>query len=394
MKVSVVHRQDIEAINEVFVNGKIHNLGELREFRKNEIIKNFLPNDCHVSLSWVRLRPDEKLDVHVHPVGSLIIVCEGNLQSLGETVAALEAGDILVVPAGCEHGFVGLAPEGFWGLSLQMEPQALYEDPDQPLVQFLKTNLSGGDKTNTSLETKNIDFHTFTQVTETNFCSFETLASKNKKLLEEFENNQLFRLAEAGHFQNIENRNTFLDRFQVWSDEFQRMVLARRVFSETSSFRALAEHHLSEEFGHNTQLKDSRAAESKPLLWDPILESSTQWFTFKMMTRSEAEAVALVHLVVEASATVFYKFMTPIFKQPQNPSSKQEANRAAHMEPSDHFKIHSFLDHDHADIGYEQLKRQGLEDYSSIALLTEQGWAMLNLAFGRIADLCKTKSAV
>jgi hypothetical protein len=48
----------------------------------------------------------------------------------------LEEGDIVVVTAGCVHGFVAGTPHGLHALSIQFEEHGLYEDVSHALVAF------------------------------------------------------------------------------------------------------------------------------------------------------------------------------------------------------------------------------------------------------------------
>lgn len=62
----------------------------------------------------------------------------GSLASHHGREIELGEGDIIVIPTGSRHGFVGAGPNGFWGISIQFESLALYEDLDSPLVTFIE----------------------------------------------------------------------------------------------------------------------------------------------------------------------------------------------------------------------------------------------------------------
>ena len=106
-------------------------------------------------------------------------------------------------------------------------------------------------------------------------------------------------------------KNKFLKHFRIWSDEFQKMVLARVVFSETKEFQQLAWEHLTNEFGHNIELFQN--LENNEETTDSIFEALGSWFTLKMMTLGDSERAVLVHLVVESCATIFYEKLGSIF---------------------------------------------------------------------------------
>jgi hypothetical protein len=54
MEVQVIQKEEITPISNVNVNGIIHSLGEVRDFRKNDRLKHFLDDAQRCSLSWVK----------------------------------------------------------------------------------------------------------------------------------------------------------------------------------------------------------------------------------------------------------------------------------------------------------------------------------------------------
>jgi len=198
---------------------------------------------------------------------------------------------------------------------------------------------------------------------------FHRLMRKNETYLAHFDRNPLFALVNSPVFQQEAVRNRFLDCLQVWSDKYQKMVLARSVFCESPRFASLTGQHLREEFGHNTDLQSMRA--ERPAVWDPILEATANWFPWKIMTLSETEKIVLVHTVVEASATIFYKHVRPAINAAEDP----------------HFETHSVLDHDHQNMGLHELRHLRSEEYSRLEQIQAEGWAMLDAVMARIAQL-------
>ncbi len=132
----IVHRTDIESIESMVIDGETHFLGELRDFRKHEVLARFLPENAHPSIAWCRLKPDQKQEPHTHPIVSMIIICEGNAEVTGNAIKKdVVAGDVILVPVGVTHGFRGTAPNGFYGISIQFEQNSLYDDKN-PLVMY------------------------------------------------------------------------------------------------------------------------------------------------------------------------------------------------------------------------------------------------------------------
>ena len=135
-RITIIRREDIPAISEIVENGMVHSLGEHRDFRRNPALAAFIPENARLAMSWTRLQRGQVLEPHVHPIRSMIIICDGEGMLLGDVTAPLHAGDAVIVPPGCHHGFEGGAPGGFGALSVQFESSGLYEHPDKPQVAF------------------------------------------------------------------------------------------------------------------------------------------------------------------------------------------------------------------------------------------------------------------
>lgn len=341
--VTIVRRQEIPEIHDVLVDGERYVLGVLKDFRWHASLAGFMPPGAKISFSWVHLEPGQVLDPHVHPVASMILVCEGEVRSLGEIEQHMGPGDALLVPAGHRHGFCGAGARGFWGLSIQFEASALYEDPEHPKVAFSGASPDWLDE----------------------------LLRANRTHLQQFADNPLFVLARQGALSADDAAlAAFLDHFQVWSNAFQRMLLARATFSDDARFRAVATRHLEDEFGHNTLLARERGAAATEVD-DPVLEATCEWFVTKMLSLDNAERTVLVHLVVEASAEIFYANVGPLTKQARA-----------------HFGLHSgTVDHDHVELGLDVLRRAPVRDAAALFEVQRRGWAMLNSMFARIAEL-------
>lgn len=82
-EVTLVKRNDIPSIRTIEVNGVEHWLGHVKDFMKQPHLLNFLPDDKRVSMAWVRLEAEEELEPHIHPVESMILLCEGGARTVG-----------------------------------------------------------------------------------------------------------------------------------------------------------------------------------------------------------------------------------------------------------------------------------------------------------------------
>jgi quercetin dioxygenase-like cupin family protein len=136
-EVQLIPRNDIPAIHSITQDGEVHNLGELRDFRWHDALKEFL-SDKKISLSWVHLKSGDSLLPHAHPEASMIILVKGEARLTGEKNLPMKEGDAVIVPPNCSHGFEGEGEFGGYGLSIQFE-EGLYTDPENARVRFLES---------------------------------------------------------------------------------------------------------------------------------------------------------------------------------------------------------------------------------------------------------------
>ncbi len=352
--VKIISRKDIPSLHSASIEGKTYYLGILKDFRKHPDLANFIPEDSRLSMSWVHLGVDEVLKTHIHPVKSLILVCSGELNLVGDIEASVKEGDAILIPPLCSHGLIGSGEKGFWGISIQFEQRGLYENPDEPLAQFLPEPTISSSQTALKKKT---------------FSDLLYQSSENCLL---FSKNPLFVFLQDPHSNAELLRDKFLNYFQVWSSAFQKMVLAREVFCHNPRFKALTRSHLEEEFGHDQKLQSDRL--DKTEVWDPTLDALCSWFPWKILSLDEYAKTVLVHLVVEASATVAYANIPLSFGDSIN---------------SDHFSHHNTVDGDHSKMGVEFLEDLSSEEYAYLHQVQQEGWDVLNKIFERIYILLR-----
>jgi len=335
----VISRAEIPAITHVTIGGVERYIGEVRDFRGNLSLSDFLPNEGRTSLSWVRLQADELHQVHKHPTASMVIICEGQGELIGDTQKPVAAGDLVIIPPNALHGFIGRGNAGLWGLSVQFEGSGLYEHADKPRMQ-----LAAEDK-------------------------YKPLEDAQALHVTEYGNNQLVGLVKTNDIRGDNNlKASLLDVLQVWSDHFQKLIRIRSASTKDSHFSALADRHMRDEFDHNQILADMRG--NRPVkIWDAALESAAAWFAERMAHASDTDATIIMHLVIEEAGDVFHKFGAQVF-----PNTR-------------HFDFHGNHDEDHADMGLQILKQRSLESIEHMIEVLNQGWAMMNLLCNRMAEV-------
>jgi len=110
----------------------------------------------------------------------------------------------------------------------------------------------------------------------------------------------------------------------------------------------------------------------QPPVWDPILEATCSWFTWKMFNTTDEEKVVLVHLVLETSASIFFQTAFDIMKEHST---------------IEYFRIHSEADEKHEHMGKELLQNLSAKQYKKLIEIQFQGWEMIMAACDRIAVL-------
>lgn len=338
--VSIFTRESMTAVTHIDEHGVAKMLGVVKDFRAAKGLGSFIPENARLAISWVRLAKNEKLDVHTHPIASLYIVSEGEGVLLGgDTDKVLKAGDVICIPPGCDHGFIGAGDSGYWGLSIQFAERGLYEDPSRPLVTFNDP-----------------------------YALYDQLIADNERYAEKFADNSIFDVLLKDELDPAV-RSKFLDYLQILSDQFQKMVLLRSGICDDASFNGEFDDHLKEEFGHHHLLRNSRT--DLVSRTDAPFEALCIWFNHQMLVLDNIEKLVLVHLVVEASAHVFYSKIKKVFD-----SSKLT-----------HFDEHSDHDHDHQGVNRKFFKNMTTAQFSRIQEIQRQGWSVVEKQYQRLSEI-------
>jgi hypothetical protein len=184
------------------------------------------------------------------------------------------------------------------------------------------------------------------------------LLQKNKKYSDTYKNSALMRLLESKKIRSKKTRDALLACIQTLSDYFQKVVMLRNVFCDDPYYSHTAQEHLREEFLHNISLLKER--KNKPAKWDPILESTSSWFAWKMFTLNEQEKTLLIQRAYE----VMRKYGE-----------------------TDYFKVHSEADEEHEKMGEDLLKNVSEKTLPRMFNILQQGWDVMNAACNRIAEI-------
>lgn len=349
IKMQVISRDTIPSIESIKVGNDVYNLGKLFDFHKHPVLSQFIPQQARLSVSWVNLKKDHVLECHQHPTGSLIIICEGEGEVFGDCQQKIKAGDVVVVPPGYKHGFIGRGVDGFWALSNQFEGDGLYENQNSPRVEFV-----GGQNASKIAMAK--------------------LMAEQSKLEKQFNKNPLMLLAKSSKLDDPGVKERLLEALNCWSDWFQKILAARLAMEQKLEYFEAAEQHFKEEIGHNKLLLGIR--HNKPVTyWDPLLDSAASWFHHQVISATDEEKTIYMHLILEGASTQFHTAAKSL------------------MPEEGFFELHSTLDEDHFDMGVKLLEKAKNLDVPHLITVLHHGWAVFGIIATQMARYAIGKPA-
>lgn len=343
-RVHVVAKATIPPIHEVEEGGEIHSLGELRDFRWSDQLRSFMPSPDDLSISWVQLADGETLAPHRHPTQSMMVFYAGAGQMLGDRQGAVKEGDVVVVPAGREHGFRG-GPGGLYALSIQFG-KGLYTDPGAPRVHF-----------------------------STEADSFDALLAYNEERVVEFTKRPIFELFLDGTLDDAKRRKVFMDTLQIWVDGNQMLLFSRQATTRDPAYERVFLEHMREELGHEVMHRnraDGTGHDAK--VRDPIMEAITNWFAYQMYVLDNAEKTAIIHLVIERASAAYHRRARPALAKYLN---------------EEYFEVHVDADDGHAAMGENLLRQAAPRSYASLRRIIGEAWDMIGAMTDRVEQVTR-----
>ena len=242
-------------------------IGEQRDFRWNDQLRAFMPGASDLSVSWLRLEPGELLQPRALHVDALMVVYGGSADIVGDVARAVAAEDVVIVPSGCKHGFVG-GPQGLFALSIQLGEAAPPVDRGQPLDAE---------------------------------HSLEGLLEYNASRLAEFQGRAIFELSSDGTLDDPIRHAKYRDALRLWLTQSSALLLVRQASCADAKYAPSFLAHLVEELDRGILVDPALARLSSSAARDPILIALADWFTRQMYVLDNVEKVALVDLVVTSA---------------------------------------------------------------------------------------------
>jgi mannose-6-phosphate isomerase-like protein (cupin superfamily) len=241
-------------------------IGELRDFRWNDQLRAFMPDVSALSVSWMRLEPGEILQPRALSTDSLMVVYEGSADITGDVPRTVAAEDVVIVPSGCEHGFVS-GPRGLSALSIQLGEVAPPVAREQPADAE----------------------HTL-----------EGLLEYNAARLAEFQGRAIFELWSDGTLDDPIRHAKYHGALSSWIARSSALLLVRLATCADPKYTRPFRARMLEELERGVLAEPSSSAAR-----DPVLCALTDWFTRQMYVLDNVEKVAIFDLVVtEANAAL------------------------------------------------------------------------------------------
>ena len=200
----------------------------------------------------------------------------------------------------------------------------------------------------------------------------QAVIDNNALWIKKFSQSAMVTLLKEPVINSEEGITSLMNCIQTFSNYFQKTVMLRATLTDNLKFSVSAQQHLDEEYGHHMLIASLR--KHQPPHWDPILESTAAWFSWKMLTLDNIEKTLLVHLVLESSAVVFFQAAYEVLKK---------------HDCAQYFSIHMENDPSHETMGTDLLRNLREEEYSNLLLIQNQGWEVLITAGNRIASIVK-----
>lgn len=335
-KIIIIKRDSMPALTHVDVDGHQVDIGELRDFSRDDALRACLAAGAATSFAWTTLKPGQTLASHTHPVDSMILVCEGSGRYFGEHDAALNAGDIVYVRRNALHGFQAAPDQSLQCLSIQFEGRGLYEASDRSLVKFGNTS------------------------------RYDVLLDANERWKRAFTERCLSIKADIHQYGEEFNACLF-GCISRWSTVFQHLLFLRQAHTTCKTISGIFREHLQEEFGHDAYLS------KYTYHWDAQLEAYFGWFLNQMYTRSDEAKLILVHMVLESAGDIF--------------SATMSSSLAEKRDISEYVGVHGELDGDHASIGADIVQSYCFSHPAEAESACQDAWRMFLEMFTRLHEL-------
>lgn len=340
--IQVVKRETIPPVQRALL-GDEPGPGELRDFRWNDRLREFMPGPSRVSVSWVRLEPGQSLRAQSGAASILLIPYAGAGTLSGDPPAQFGKDDVVVVPTACNYALTA-GEDGLHALSIALGDERTTPPEEAPPAEV-------GEE------------------------SFAELIEHNRRRVAKFERHPIFDLLTDGTLENERKRAVYLESVQTWVDSAQKLLLVRQASCEDPRYSGTFLSQLREEIGHDILRKQASPPKPPQRRRDAVLEAVSDWFVHQMHVLDNAEKAALVYLVLE-HATASYQ---------------RRARPALAPFTNSHY-FWARIDTEHSLARAQVLRNESVRAHRRMQRVVHEGWDMLEALCDRIVELTRTEA--
>ena len=330
-EIQVVPRDAIPPVQSLEAADSAQRPGELRDFRWHALLREFMPGSADLSVSWVKLKYGEVLLPQPQATPQVMIFHAGAGTMLGEHERAVAKDDVVILPAGGKHGFVG-GPEGLHGIAIH-----LGSDPSP--ARHVEDEAAAG---------------------------WQLLISHNDKCQQAFKRRPLFDVLRNGTLEDPPRRRAFLNAMRLWFDAEPTVLLQRLASCADAKYSRAFVRDVDEDFGRDLR-RPSRERRLGAAPGDVTMTAFVSWFSYQMFVLDNAEK-AVVELVIRSAIAAYQGAAAPALAQYTS-------------------QRHFHYSQGRTGVGADLLRGQSAAGYARLRAVMDETWTMFSAMTDHVVEL-------
>jgi hypothetical protein len=331
-EIQVISRDAIPPVQSLDSADSAQRVGELRDFRWHALLREFMPRSADFSVSWVKLKYGEVLLPQAQATAQLLIFHAGAGTLLGETERPVAKDDVVLLPPGSKHGFVG-GPDGLQGVAIQLGDDAEAASAPQE---------AGGE-------------------------GWQALLAHNDKNQQAFRRRPLFDLLRDGTLDEPSRRRAFLGAMQVWFDAEPALLMRRLASCADAKYSRAFVRDIDDDFARTLRRHGRGERPWATASTDVRMAAFVSWFSYQMAVLDNAEK-AVVELVVRSAISAYQSAAAPALAQFTS-------------------QRHFHYSQGRTSVGADLLRGQSAAGYARLRAIMDETWSMFAAMTDRVVEL-------